>query len=392
MANSRKYRQHMNRNYQNRKRMQTIFNFEESLNRRRSRKKSISLKEDKKIIKSGDLNEIKIALNISGERMQINESLLNKYPDTLLGSKESRLPFYDSKRDEYFYDRSSNAFEGILFFYQSNGRVVVPSFVHVEIFYEELKYFRLVNYLIDDPKCDESILYMAFIDLQDKIDEMEDKNEKSRLKIELKKKFHRIKSLLNNEEDDDEKDYPKNKLQRLLFLLLERPHRSLLGKSIMLFFLSAVIISIFLMCMETVVFSDTKSPYTNTQELTTGSKNADEDRKNFFLISETVCNVIFTIEIILRLLATPDKLNFIKKFSNAIDLIAIFPFWLTFLMKTWSLLDSESNTMNNLHPSTKNLYIIKILRLTRVLRILKLSRHIRALNIMGQILVSFINS
>jgi len=185
MANSRKYRQHMNRNYQNRKRMQTIFNFEESLNRRRSRKKSISLKEDKKIIKSGDLNEIKIALNISGERMQINESLLNKYPDTLLGSKESRLPFYDSKRDEYFYDRSSNAFEGILFFYQSNGRVVVPSFVHVEIFYEELKYFRLVNYLTDDPKCDESILFVAFTDLHLSIEE-EFKTDKK----ELRKRYH----------------------------------------------------------------------------------------------------------------------------------------------------------------------------------------------------------
>ncbi len=129
--------------------------------------------------------ENKITLNISGERMQINESLLNKYPDTLLGSKESRLPFYDSKRDEYFYDRSSNAFEGILFFYQSNGRVVVPSFVHVEIFYEELKYFRLVNYLTDDPKCDESILFVAFTDLHLSIEE-EFKTDKK----ELRKRYH----------------------------------------------------------------------------------------------------------------------------------------------------------------------------------------------------------
>ena len=117
--------------------------------------------------------------------MRINESLLNRYPDTLLGSRESRLAFYDSSRNEYFYDRSANAFEGILYFYQSNGRIIMPSFVHVEIFYEEFKYLKLLDNLTDDPKCDESILYVAFTDLHISIEE-EFKTDKK----ELRKRYY----------------------------------------------------------------------------------------------------------------------------------------------------------------------------------------------------------
>jgi hypothetical protein len=66
--------------------------------------------------------------------MEICESLLDNYPNTLLGSRKLRHLHYDKLKDEYFYDRSACAFEGILYFYQSNGRIVLPAFVHVEIF------------------------------------------------------------------------------------------------------------------------------------------------------------------------------------------------------------------------------------------------------------------
>lgn len=63
------------------------------------------------------------------------------------GDVTRRNRFYDEKRNEFFFDRNREAFEGILHFYQSGGAFEVPLFVPVDVFYEELRYFDLINYL-----------------------------------------------------------------------------------------------------------------------------------------------------------------------------------------------------------------------------------------------------
>ena len=81
----------------------------------------------------------------------------------------------------------------------------------------------------------------------------------------------------------------------------------------------------------------------------------------------------------LRFIAAPFKIKFMSKISNIIDIIAIFPFWITILIRNCIKEDSNIDGFSNL-------YILRILRLTRVLRVLKLSRHIKSINIMGRIL------
>ena len=246
----------------------SIFSFETSTNaplhlRKKRRAKSPSTRRVENnflIVSSTHPNEPKLSLNISGTRMQIAERLLNKFPNSLLGTESKRLPFYDKYKNEYFFDRSSRAFEGILFFYQSNGRFVLPEFVHVEVFYDEIKYFGLVDYLTDDSKCDESILYTSYLDLFNQIEES-NSEDKNKSKVTLRKRFHRIKAFsANNENDDadDENDLPKNEHQRKLFFLIERPNRTLFGKMLMFFFLLAVIVSIVVMCLETIVVAELK--------------------------------------------------------------------------------------------------------------------------------------
>ena len=46
----------------------------------------------------------RICINISGRLFHIYKSMLDRYPDTLLGSSEKEY-FYDSNTDEYFLDR-----------------------------------------------------------------------------------------------------------------------------------------------------------------------------------------------------------------------------------------------------------------------------------------------
>lgn len=51
--------------------------------------------------------------------------------------------FYDPKKDEYFFDRSRQCFDSILYYYQSGGRLRRPANVPLDAFVEEIKFFDL---------------------------------------------------------------------------------------------------------------------------------------------------------------------------------------------------------------------------------------------------------
>ena len=84
-------------------------------------------------------------------------------------------------------------------------------------------------------------------------------------------------------------------------------------------------------------------------------------------IAEMTIVLFFTIEYVLRILATPKPLSYIFSFYGLIDLLAILPFYLALSM---------------------DLSSIRSLRLMRLLRILKLTRYNAALNRMSQALMS----
>jgi len=336
-------------------------------------------------------NDPKITLNISGSRMVICESLLDKYPNTLLGCKKLRYLHYDKLKDEYFYDRSACAFEGILYFYQSNGRIVVPAFVHVEIFYEELKYYGLVDYIAKDPKCDEALLYLSFADLHITIEENEKNPDELIKKLANLKKIYKRINFFSEEAENDEDNLPKNPYQLSLFLVLERPNRSLLGRFLAYFFLFTVVVSIIVMCVETVIISDIKSSikvksildYTN---ISFTDLDSLEKNKLIIYIFEVLTNSIFSIEFILRIIATKkeNRMQFFKNFNNLIDFFSIAPFWLSFILQIILSFKENYSTDSSIFSY---LYVLRILRISRILRVFKLGRYVKALNIIERILV-----
>jgi hypothetical protein len=87
---------------------------------------------------------VRLNFNILGHHYEIPVSILNNYPDTLLGEPKSRALYYDYLKDEFVFDRHPEAFESIITFYQSDGNSLSkPEWMPTEIFYEELKFFRL---------------------------------------------------------------------------------------------------------------------------------------------------------------------------------------------------------------------------------------------------------
>ena len=97
-----------------------------------------------------DFNEsTRLNFNVLGHHYEIPVSVLNNYPDTLLGEPKWRAQYYDYSKDEFTFDRHPQAFESILTFYLSDGNSLSkPDNMPAELFYEELKFFRMKSSLL----------------------------------------------------------------------------------------------------------------------------------------------------------------------------------------------------------------------------------------------------
>ena len=83
-----------------------------------------------------------VSINVSGERFQTFRGTLNRFPETLLGDVQRRRK-YQRKTGELYFDRHSEAFESILYYYQSGGELCQPNDLPLERFIEEIDFFDL---------------------------------------------------------------------------------------------------------------------------------------------------------------------------------------------------------------------------------------------------------
>ena len=51
--------------------------------------------------------------------------------------------FFIPETKEYFFDRNRSAFEPILYYYQSDGLICLPSNVNPDVFVEELRFYKI---------------------------------------------------------------------------------------------------------------------------------------------------------------------------------------------------------------------------------------------------------
>lgn len=96
---------------------------------------------------TGYENFNRIFINVSGMKFETYERTLARLPDSVLGSPVKRAPFYRSLSNEYFFDRNKDAFDSILFYYQSgatdSGILVKPDGIPRNTFESEVKFFEL---------------------------------------------------------------------------------------------------------------------------------------------------------------------------------------------------------------------------------------------------------
>ncbi|VDP16646.1 unnamed protein product [Schistosoma margrebowiei] len=119
----------------------------------------------------------------------------------------------------------------------------------------------------------------------------------------------------------------------------------------------------------------TDTNYNNNTTIIYQSSNEIIDNP-YLDIVETICISWFTLEYVLRLWCSPNKLKFLKRILNIIDLIAILPFYIHVLLV--EVVTRHHN--ESLHSLRK---IVQIFRILRILRIFKLARHSTGLQALG---------
>jgi len=153
----------------------------------------------------------------------------------------------------------------------------------------------------------------------------------------------------------DEVRLPSNATLRRLWKLFEYPETSRAGFVVALLSVTITLVSIVLFCVETLpTFATTHC--------------VKDEAPNFldpFFIIETTCTAWFTVEVTVRFVSCPGKLQFWKDFKNVVDVMAIVPYYVTL----FNVLSTMSCS------SAKSSASLAFLRVIRLIRIFKLTKH-----------------
>ena len=268
----------------------------------------------------------RVVINVSGMIFETRQETLARFPKTLLGNEDKRRQFYVEEFNEYFFNRNRSAFEAILYYYQSQGRLKRPVDVPMCIFKQEVEFFELGDDVLSDIRIKEGYI------------------------------------TLNTEV----REYPKSKIQRMIWELFDQPDTSTAASCLAIFSVIVILLAIIVSILETVPSLKAKKFPGNVTNITAADFSTDTNSPWF--LPELSFNAWFTFEYLVRLLTCPNKCQFFTSLLNFIDLAAIAPFYILLLLD---------------NSQTTSVAVLRILRIVRVLRIFKLSRYSKNLQIIG---------
>ncbi|KAG7257718.1 hypothetical protein CRUP_029370 [Coryphaenoides rupestris] len=302
---------------------------------------------DKQVV---EVKDEKVVINVSGLMYETQLSTLNRFPESLLGDPMKRITYFDPMKNEYFFDRNRPSFDGILYFYQSGGRLRRPANVPLDVFANEIVFYDLGKEAMEQFREEEGFITEAEVLL------------------------------------------PSSELHRQFWLLFEYPESSSAARTVALVSVMVIIISIFIFCLETLPefrvdhdFIHDVTQYVNSSAEGSAGYPPTKDMLAYlmdpFFIVETICIIWFCFELGVRFVVCPSKSAFFNNIMNIIDIVSIIPYFVTLGTELAATPDEDVNSSQNM-----SLAILRIIRLVRVFRIFKLSRHSKGLQILGQTL------
>ncbi|XP_047208072.1 potassium voltage-gated channel subfamily G member 3-like [Girardinichthys multiradiatus] len=274
-------------------------------------------------------------LNVGGRRFSFPAELMKRLPLSRLsrlhrcGSERELLELcddYDRDRNEFFFDRHSEAFSFIMLYVQHGTLRFVPQMCELS-FYNEMLYWGLES-----------------SDLQTCC--------QRRLDDRLSDCFVHF----FPEEEQQGQEETHNHWLETLRRTFEEPTSSLLAQVLASVSVLFVVISIGMLCASTL--PDWKA-----------AETLDQHR-----IIEAVCIGWFTAECVVRFLVSQDKCEFVRRPLNIIDLLAIMPYYISVAM---TMLTGENSQLQRAGV------MLRVLRMMRIFWVIKLARHFLGLQTLG---------
>ncbi|XP_063111226.1 potassium voltage-gated channel subfamily C member 2 isoform X3 [Cavia porcellus] len=276
---------------------------------------------------------------------------------------------------EFFFDRHPGVFAYVLNYYRT-GKLHCPADVCGPLFEEELAFWGIDETDVE-PCC--WMTYRQHRDAEEALDIFETPD-----------------LIAGGEPADDEELAAKRlgiedaaglggpdgksgrwrRLQPRMWALFEDPYSSRAARFIAFASLFFILVSITTFCLEThEAFNIVKN---KTEPVINGTSvvlQYEIETDPALTYVEGVCVVWFTFEFLVRIVFSPNKLEFIKNLLNIIDFVAILPFYLEVGL---SGLSSKA--------AKDVLGFLRVVRFVRILRIFKLTRHFVGLRVLGHTL------
>ncbi|KAM3930283.1 voltage-gated potassium channel regulatory subunit KCNG3 isoform 2-T2 [Leptodactylus fuscus] len=283
-------------------------------------------------------------LNVGGARYSFSQDVIKDFPLRRVSrlhscsSEKDVLEVcddYDQERNEYFFDRHSEAF-GFIMMYVKHGKLrFVPQMCELS-FYNEMIYWGLERSQLEyccqrrlDDRMSDTYTYMSD----------ETKPDETTVK------------------EDVQEPGEKKWLERMR-RTFEEPTSSLAAQILAVVSILFVIVSMVVLCASTL-------PDWKTAE----NRSVEEHR-----IIEAICIGWFTAECIVRFIVSKNKCEFVKRPLNIIDLLAITPYYVSVFM---TLFTGENPQLQRAGVT------LRVLRMMRIFWVIKLARHFIGLQTLG---------
>ncbi|KAJ8356863.1 hypothetical protein SKAU_G00196570 [Synaphobranchus kaupii] len=285
--------------------------------------------------------ETEIVVNIGGVKQVLTGDLLNRYPETLLAellnissqsfdTVTSLCDDYDPGKGEFYFDRDPEIFRCIVELYYY-GEIHMRRGICPICFMKEMEFWKIDPDFLDE--CCRSCLKEAETELSEIAD--------------------KVKLILDDLEGDPDGSRCQ-RYQTFLWKLMENPECSLPARVIAILSFIFILISSVVMCVGTI------------PELQVQDAEGNNVEHPVLEAIETACIGWFTVEYILRLLSSPNKVHFLLSIMNIIDFLAIIPFY---VVLTLTYLGNAMMELSNVQQA------VQALRILRIARIFKLARH-----------------
>ncbi|KAG9279311.1 potassium voltage-gated channel subfamily G member 2 [Astyanax mexicanus] len=302
-------------------------------------------------------------INVGGIRYSIPWSTLEEFPLTRLGklrscsSAEEIMDLcddYDACCNEFFFDRSPNAFRCIVTFLAA-GKLRLLREMCALSFQEELMYWGVKEASLE--WCCLKKLRLRQEDQREHLQQEEEETEPV--------------SPQPCEEVSEGQD--KGYLTRCMNSLrdmVENPHSGLPGKIFASLSVVFVAITAVTLCVSTM-------PDLREEE----ERGECSQRCYNIFVLETVCVGWFSLEFLLRFIQTQRKCLFLSTPLNIIDVVAILPYYITLIVDSLSVGDQSTVSGNNYLEKVG--LVLRVLRALRICYVMRLARHSVGLQTLG---------